>query len=73
MLLIGLPFAFGRGRSSGAGQRLLIGVLLGLMFFLLNRLLSNWVLLSGLPPVVGAVAPTALFLMAGALLLSRQR
>jgi lipopolysaccharide export system permease protein len=73
MLFIALPFVFGSQRSTGAGQRLLIGVLLGLTFFLLNRMLSSWVLLTGLPPVLGAILPTALFFAAGTLALRRMR
>ena len=61
MLLIAMPFAFGSQRSASTGQRLLIGVLLGLVFFLANRMLSNVVLLYGYPPVVGAALPTAVF------------
>jgi lipopolysaccharide export system permease protein len=73
MLFIAMPFVFGSQRSTGAGQRLLIGVLLGLTVSLLNRMLSSWVLLTGLPPMFGALLPTALFFAAGALALRRLR
>lgn len=73
VLLVGLPFAFGRSRVAGAGQRLLIGVLLGLGFFLLNRLLGSWVLLTGLPPLLGAALPPLLFLCGGLIPLQRLR
>lgn len=73
MLVIAMPFVFGPGRSSGAGQRLLIGLLLGLLFFLFNYLLGNVVLLYGLPPLVGAGLPTLLFLGAGGYALHRLR
>lgn len=73
MLFVGMPLIFGSQRSSGVGQRLLVGALLGLGFYLLNRLLGNVVLLYGLPPWLGAVLPPALFAGAGALALHRQR
>ena len=73
MLIVALPFAFTNQRKVGAGQRLLLGVLLGLLFFLLSRLLSNWVLLSGLAPILGAVLPTALFLAGGIIALIKLR
>ena len=73
MLVIAMPFVFGPSRSSGTGQRLLIGLLLGLLFFLFNYLLGNVVLLYGLPPLVGAGLPTLLFLGAGGYALRRLR
>lgn len=73
MLFIGMPLIFGSQRSTGAGQRLLVGALLGLSFFLLSRLLGNVVLLYGLPPWLGAALPTALFAGAGTLALQQQR
>jgi len=73
MLVVAMPFVFGPQRSAGVGQRLLIGLLLGLMFFLLNYLLGNVVLLYGYPPLVGAILPSLLFLGAGFYALHRLR
>ena len=73
MLFVGMPLIFGSQRSTGVGQRLLAGALLGLGFYLLNRLLGNVVLLYGLPPWLGAALPPALFAGAGAWALHRQR
>jgi lipopolysaccharide export system permease protein len=73
MLIIGMPFVFGPQRSAGTGQRLLVGLLLGLAFFLINYLLGNIVLLYGFPPLVGASLPTLLFLAGGVYALHRLR
>lgn len=73
MLFIGMPFVFGSQRRTGAGQRLLIGVLLGLAFYLANRMLGNTVLLYGLPPWLGASLPTLVFFVAGGYALHRVR
>lgn len=73
MLMVAMPFVFGPQRSAGTGQRLLIGLLLGLAFFLSNYVLGNVVLLYGLPPLVGASLPTLLFLGGGFYALSRLR
>lgn len=73
MLVVAMPFVFGPQRSAGTGQRLLIGLLLGLVFFLANYLLGNVVLLYGLPPLVGAVLPPLLFLAGGFWALRRLR
>jgi len=73
MLVIAMPFVFGPQRTAGTGQRLLIGLLLGLAFFLLNYLLGNVVLLYGYSPLVGASLPSLLFLGAGFYALRRLR
>ncbi|MEE4376031.1 MAG: LPS export ABC transporter permease LptG [Candidatus Competibacteraceae bacterium] len=73
MLFIALPFVFGPQRTAGVGQRLLIGVLLGLLFYLLNRLLGNVVLLYNYPPLLGALLPTLFFFGAGTYALRRLR
>ncbi len=39
--LTGMPFLFGLLRSGGFGQRLLVGVMLGILLFLLNNTLLN--------------------------------
>lgn len=73
MLAVAMPFVFGPQRKAGAGQRLLIGLLLGLTFFLVNYLLGNIVLLYGYPPLVGAALPALLFFGAGFNALRRLR
>lgn len=73
MLVIAMPFVFSPQRSASTGQRLLIGLLLGLAFFLVNYLLGNVVLLYGYPPLIGAIFPSLLFLTIGFVALSRWR
>jgi len=73
MLVVAMPFVFGPQRSAGTGQRLLIGLLLGLAFFLSNYLLGNVVLLYGFPPLVGASLPTLLLMAGGFYALRRLR
>ena len=73
MLVIAMPFVFGPQRTAGAGQRLLVGLLLGLAFFLMNYLLGNVVLLYGYSPLLGAALPSLLFLGAGFYALHRLR
>jgi lipopolysaccharide export system permease protein len=73
MLVVAMPFVFGPQRSAGAGQRLLVGLLLGLAFFLINYLLGNVVLLYNYPPLAGASLPALLFLAGGFYALRRLR
>lgn len=73
MLIVAMPFAFSPQRKSGVGQRWLIGLLLGLMFFLSNYALGNVVLLYGYPAFLGAILPSLLFIVAGFYALQRLR
>ena len=65
MLLLTVPLIFGAVRSAGAGQRIFLGVLSGLGFVLLNRLFIRAGVVYGLPPVLSALLPTLLVLLAG--------
>lgn len=71
MVFAALPFVFGPLRSVGIGQRMLVGILVGLGFYLLNQIVGYLGLVYGLNPVACAVAPTAL-LFAGALYMMRR-
>ena len=73
MILLAAPLVFGSQRSVGAGQRIFIGILIGLGFYLLNRIAGNSSLVYGLPPLFAAVAPLLIFLLLGLLLLRRVR
>lgn len=71
MLLLALPFVFASQRSGGAGQRIFIGVMLGIGFYLLNRMLNQIGIVYGLPALASAVA-TPLFFLAIAIYLLRR-
>lgn len=62
MLLITIPLVFGSLRSVGAGQRIFIGVMIGIVFYLANRMLNHLGVVYGLPPVLSAFLPTLIFL-----------
>ena len=71
MLLLALPFVFGSQRTGGAGQRLFVGVLLGIGYFLVSRLINQLGIVYGLPPFLSAVFPVLLFLGIAIMLLRR--
>lgn len=73
MTLLALPFVFGPLRSSGAGQRVFIGVLLGAAYFLGNRLVANSGAVYGLDPIVTAWLPTLILSSVTLIALSRIR
>jgi lipopolysaccharide export system permease protein len=72
-VLLAIPFVLGSLRSSGAGTRMLIGLLLGICFFLLQRLIESGTIVFALDPVVLAWIPTAALGMVTLLLLARAR
>lgn len=73
MLLLALPFVFGSMRTGGAGQRLFIGMLIGLAFHLFNRAFNHLALVYGLEPWLGAVLPLVVFFAIGVVAVARMR
>lgn len=61
MILLATPFVFHHVRSGGMSRHLFVGVLLGLVFVVLNRTFGFFGLLYGLPPLLGAGIPLLLF------------
>lgn len=61
MLLLSLPFVFGSQRSGGTGQKIFVGILLGIGFFLINRLFTHLGLAYGLNPATSTLIPLLLF------------
>ena len=62
MLMLSLPFVFASQRGGGAGQKIFVGIMLGIVYVLLNRLLTQLALANGAAPPLAAVLPLVLFL-----------
>lgn len=62
MLMLSLPFVFGSQRSGGAGQKIFIGIMLGIGYVLVNKLLTHTALASGISPAMSAILPLLFFL-----------
>ncbi|MES1945836.1 permease YjgP/YjgQ [Salinisphaera sp. C84B14] len=60
LVVFALPFAFGSLRSASAGQRLFLGGLVGLIFFLVNEIVAATGPVYGVAPWLAASLPTAL-------------
>lgn len=73
MLVLAVPFVFGSLRSGGAGQRLFIGVVVGVGFYFFNRLTNQVGLVYGLSPLLSAAFPLVLFTFFGLVALRRLR
>lgn len=71
--LLAVPFALGPLRSSGAGARMVIGVLIGVAFFLMQRTLESGAVVFDVDPMLLAWVPTALLAVVTATLLLRAR
>jgi lipopolysaccharide export system permease protein len=71
--LLALPFVFGPLRTSGAGTRTVIGVMLGIVFFLITRTVENGGQLFGLNPVLVGWLPTAVLGCCTLIAISRTR
>ncbi|MEB4591198.1 LPS export ABC transporter permease LptG [Candidatus Thiothrix sp. Deng01] len=73
MLIIAAPFVFSFQRNAGAGQRIFIGIIIGIAFFLFSRILGNVGIVYGIPPLLSATLPLLVFLAGGTWMLWRVR
>lgn len=61
MLLVALSFIFGPLRSVSMGARIMMGVATGILFFIVNEVLGSLSLVYQLPPIMGALMPSLIF------------
>lgn len=71
--LLALPFVFGPLRTTGAGTRTVIGVMLGVVFFLITRTIENGGQLFALNPVLVGWLPTLIIGLCTFAAISRTR
>ncbi len=71
MIFVAIPLLMGSSRTSGTGARVFMGIVAGIVFYLISRTFSYLSLLYGLSPVVAAFTPPLLFLGAALLVLRR--
>ena len=69
MVILALPFGFLQQRSGGTSAKLFIGIMLGVAYQIMNRVFIHLGVLNDWPPLMSAITPTILFLMAGLSLL----
>jgi lipopolysaccharide export system permease protein len=73
MCVLALPFVFGRMRSSGTGARMVVGIIVGLVYFLGARSLADGGQVYGLNPALVAWLPTMALIGVTAIALQRVR
>jgi lipopolysaccharide export system permease protein len=66
MVALALPFGYTHNRVSGVSLKIFSGVMMGVLFHMLNGLFSNLGAINSWSPVVSAMAPSALFMLAAA-------
>jgi lipopolysaccharide export system permease protein len=69
MMALALPFAYIHTRSGGVGLKVFLGIMLGILFHMLNSLFSHLGLLQNWQPLLSALLPSAVFLAAAALMM----
>ena len=62
MVLLSLPFVFGPPRSTAMGSRITVGAMVGIGFYLANKVVGYVGLLMGLHPALTTLTPVAIIL-----------
>jgi lipopolysaccharide export system permease protein len=72
-VLLALPFLFGSLRAAGNGARATFGLILGMGYFILQRMVASGTIAFGLDPMLLAWFPTVLLALAVTVLMVRVR
>ena len=73
MLALVFPLIFGSQRQVSMGQRIFVGILIGMGFTLLNQIFGNLSVVYHWPVIVGAFMPSLLLIMLAWVLMRRTR
>ncbi len=60
-MLMALSFIFGPLRSVPMGVRVVTGISFGFVFYVLDQIFGPLTLVYGIPPIIGALLPSASF------------
>ncbi|HBV77248.1 MULTISPECIES: LPS export ABC transporter permease LptG [Vibrio] len=72
MMLMALSFVFGPLRSVTMGARILSGVIAGFTFYISSEVFGPMSLVYNIPPVIGALTPSLIFLAIAIMLMRRK-
>ena len=73
MVFVAIPFAFGPLRSSSMGLKILVGIIVGFSFHVLNSIFAPLTVILNLPCIWAASLPTIIFFILGCVSLQRVR
>ena len=65
MLLLAIPFVFAAPRSVTMGLRIVLGIVVGFVFYIFNALLGQICVVFQLSPLIAALIPTLVFALGG--------
>jgi lipopolysaccharide export system permease protein len=71
MICLGIPFIFGSLRNVTMGYRMMMGILLGFGFYMLNQFFGPFSMVYQVPPWLAAIVPTLLFALAGGVMMRK--
>lgn len=71
MIFLAIPIVLGSNQNQNVGQRVFIGILIGLVFHIVNQAMVNLGVVYKLPPFVAVSAPAIITLFIGILLLRK--
>lgn len=71
MVWLAIPFVFGSLRSATLGLRLMMGVIIGFAFYMLNQFFGPLSIVYQWPPFIAAIFPTLLFSITAYFLMQR--
>ncbi len=63
MVALALPFGYSHSRVGGVSLKIFAGVMLGILFYMMNGLFSNLGVINNWPPFASAFMPSLLFLV----------
>ncbi len=72
MLFLAMPFIFGRMRSINTSKRIVIGLFIGIIFFIISSILPNIGLIIGVHPLISVTSPLIVFAILGRYLFKYQ-
>lgn len=72
MLFLAMPFLFGKYRDATLGKRIVIGLFIGIIFFVVSSILPNLANVIGFTPFINVLLPNALFIILGLHLFQKQ-
>ena len=71
MMVLALPFAYMQVRAGGVSLKIFAGIMLGLVFHMLNSLFAHLGAINTWPPVLSALTPSVMFLLLAGIMLWR--
>lgn len=69
MILLAIPFVFTAPRSLNVGRRILLAIIVGFIFYLVEELLGQFSIVFQFPPIIAALLPILIFAAAGYILM----